>query len=122
MNTIEPAGAPVTMISVGSGTCIFLEENQLQADRQANVASTKTLNRYSLGLATQASAYHAGPPAAAFLAGTLCLRNGTDSKTASAESTGHDAVECIRDEYILIDFIGTFFPPQGPIFVWMTSR
>jgi hypothetical protein len=66
------------MISVGSGTCIFLEVNQLQADRQANVASTKTLNRYSLGLATQAPAYHAEPPAAAFLAETLCLRNGTD--------------------------------------------
>jgi hypothetical protein len=67
------------MISVGSGTCIFLEENQLQADRQANVASTKTLNRYSLGLATKASAYHAGPLAAAFPAETLCLQNGTDS-------------------------------------------
>jgi hypothetical protein len=66
------------MISVGSGTCVFLEENQLQADRQANVASTKTLNRYSLGLATKA-AYHARSLAAAFLAETLRLQNGTDS-------------------------------------------
>ncbi|MEA3135086.1 MAG: hypothetical protein QOG17_2932 [Gammaproteobacteria bacterium] len=35
------------MISVGSGNCTFLEVNQLQADKQANVTSTKTLNRYS---------------------------------------------------------------------------
>ena len=45
---IEPAGAPVTMISVGSGSSCFLEPNQLQADRQANVISTKTFNRYAL--------------------------------------------------------------------------
>jgi hypothetical protein len=38
-------------------------------------------------------------------------------KTASPDSKGHDAVERIRDEYILIDFAGTFFPPQGPIFL-----
>jgi hypothetical protein len=28
------------MISVGSGTCIFLEANQLQADKQANIDGT----------------------------------------------------------------------------------
>jgi hypothetical protein len=43
----EAAGAPVTMISVGSGDCVFLEANQLQADKQANVTSTKILIRYS---------------------------------------------------------------------------
>jgi hypothetical protein len=35
------------MISVGSGKCIFLEPNQLQADKQVNVTSTSNLNRYS---------------------------------------------------------------------------
>ena len=34
------------MISVGSGNSCFLEPNQLQADRQANVMSTKIFNRY----------------------------------------------------------------------------
>jgi hypothetical protein len=32
------------MISVGSGNCVLFEANQLQADRQANVASKRTLN------------------------------------------------------------------------------
>jgi len=44
----DSAGAPVTMISVGSGSSCLLEPNQLQADRQANVISTKTFNRYAL--------------------------------------------------------------------------
>src|SRR5450432_167063 len=35
------------MISVGSGNCVFLDPNQLHAESQANVTSTKTLNRYS---------------------------------------------------------------------------
>src|ERR1039457_2188631 len=44
INTIEPTGAPVTMISGGSGNGFGLRElNQLQAARQANVISTKTL-------------------------------------------------------------------------------
>src|SRR5580704_17224934 len=43
---IEAAGAPVTMISVGSGDCVFLEANQLQADKQANVTNSKTLIRH----------------------------------------------------------------------------
>jgi hypothetical protein len=33
------------MISVGSGTCALFEPNQLQADKQANVAIKRTLNR-----------------------------------------------------------------------------
>jgi hypothetical protein len=33
------------MISVGSGVCVLFEANQLQADKQANVASKRTLNR-----------------------------------------------------------------------------
>src|SRR5579859_4376352 len=44
---MEPAGAPVTMISVGSGDCIFFDANQLQADKQAKITSTKTLKRCS---------------------------------------------------------------------------
>jgi hypothetical protein len=39
----EPAGAPVTMISVGSGGGGLREPNQLQADMQASVISTKSL-------------------------------------------------------------------------------
>jgi hypothetical protein len=35
------------MISVGSGNGIFLEPNQLQADKQVNATRRKTLNRYS---------------------------------------------------------------------------
>jgi hypothetical protein len=46
MNTIEAAGAPVTMISVGSGDCVILDANQLQADKQVNATSTKALIRY----------------------------------------------------------------------------
>jgi hypothetical protein len=42
----EPSGAPVTMSSGGSGNCCFLDPNQLQADRQASVMSTKIFNRY----------------------------------------------------------------------------
>jgi hypothetical protein len=34
-NTIESAGAPVTMISVGTAGGDFLDENQVQADKQA---------------------------------------------------------------------------------------
>jgi hypothetical protein len=33
------------MISVGSGNCVLFDPNQLQADKQANVASKRTLNR-----------------------------------------------------------------------------
>jgi hypothetical protein len=40
---MEPAGAPATMISAGSGECGFLDANQLQADKQASVITTKIL-------------------------------------------------------------------------------
>jgi hypothetical protein len=33
------------MISVGSGNCVLFAANQLQADKQANVAIKRTLNR-----------------------------------------------------------------------------
>src|ERR1700690_1706420 len=43
-STSEPTGAPVTMISVGFGNgCGFRAVNQLQADKHANVISTKIL-------------------------------------------------------------------------------
>src|ERR1700733_4537624 len=45
MKTTEPTGAPVTMISVGSGNCVLFDANQLQADKQSNAASKRTLNR-----------------------------------------------------------------------------
>src|SRR5471030_80742 len=44
ISTMEPTGAPVTMISVGFGAgCGFREPNQLQADRHANVIRMRTL-------------------------------------------------------------------------------
>jgi hypothetical protein len=33
------------MISVGSGNCVLFDANQLQADKQTNAASKRTLNR-----------------------------------------------------------------------------
>src|ERR1700722_4665915 len=57
---IDPAGAPVTMISVGSGDSCLLDPNQLQADIHANVMSTKIFNRYP-HVTTKAPAYHGAP-------------------------------------------------------------
>jgi hypothetical protein len=52
------------MISVGSGSCVFLEPNQLQADKQASITSTTTLKSLLPTFVAKISGYHAGPPAA----------------------------------------------------------
>ena len=41
---MEPAGAPVTMSSEGSGVGGFLMWNQLQPDRQANTMRSDAFN------------------------------------------------------------------------------
>lgn len=46
-NTIEPAGAPVTVICVGRRGISMPAPEELQADRQTNIANARTFNRRS---------------------------------------------------------------------------
>jgi hypothetical protein len=66
------------MISVGSGGCIFLEPNQLQADKQVNVTSTKTLNRYSHALLSKHQPITHSPWQLPFSVALYDIKNGTD--------------------------------------------